>query len=402
MCHARRRAFTLIELLVVICIIALLASILFPIFAKAQAKAWQTTCTNNQRQIIASIQIYAQDNDEIMPQASAVWQNLGIPRAVLLCPAETTGKLSNTYGYASTLGGVTLGNLNKPDTTFVTSDWNIASTGTANVITTAADLSARHQNNFISSYLDGHVAAGQTLNFTYLPTGYTLHLDASVTSSVLNTSGQPAGNGDVVNNWNGSDVGTNNMAVPTSGSGSWWDKGPTLQTNVINGLSALKFVSASPNRTALALPGDAVMKTLLIVLKVTGGSAVFDDSTTNSLIYYNGTASGLYRYRFAQGGSATSYFYFGKTATTPVYRVFALGADQLPPTPTQGYILINGETPILAGYGLTVRINTIGTAVTYAQEMDGYIAEIIGYSNAPLSLNDATAAVNYLTAKYGL
>ena len=49
------QGFTLIELLVVIAIIAILAAILFPVFARAREKARQTTCTSNQRQIAATI-----------------------------------------------------------------------------------------------------------------------------------------------------------------------------------------------------------------------------------------------------------------------------------------------------------------------------------------------------------
>ena len=61
-----RKGFTLIELLVVIAIIAILAAILFPVFAKAREKARQSSCLSNAKQIaLAGIQ-YAQDYDETM------------------------------------------------------------------------------------------------------------------------------------------------------------------------------------------------------------------------------------------------------------------------------------------------------------------------------------------------
>jgi prepilin-type N-terminal cleavage/methylation domain-containing protein len=64
-----RRAFTLIELLVVIAIIAVLAAILFPVFASARGKARQAACQSNLRQFGLAIQMYTQDNDGIFPYA---------------------------------------------------------------------------------------------------------------------------------------------------------------------------------------------------------------------------------------------------------------------------------------------------------------------------------------------
>ncbi len=66
----KRRAFTLIELLVVIAIIAILAAILFPVFAKAREKARQITCTSNEKQLGLAFIQYVQDNDETYPDAT--------------------------------------------------------------------------------------------------------------------------------------------------------------------------------------------------------------------------------------------------------------------------------------------------------------------------------------------
>ena len=63
-----RKGFTLIELLVVIAIIAILAAILFPVFARAREKARQTSCLSNLKQLGTSVMMYTQDYDELYPQ----------------------------------------------------------------------------------------------------------------------------------------------------------------------------------------------------------------------------------------------------------------------------------------------------------------------------------------------
>jgi prepilin-type N-terminal cleavage/methylation domain len=94
-------AFTLIELLVVIAIIAILAAILFPVFAQAREKARQASCLSNQKQIGLAAMQYAQDYDETMPilyyvknsPSSPHWMDLLYPyiksEAIFSCPSRT-------------------------------------------------------------------------------------------------------------------------------------------------------------------------------------------------------------------------------------------------------------------------------------------------------------------------
>jgi len=78
-----RRGFTLIELLVVIAIIAVLAAIIFPVFARAREKARSTTCTSNLKQLGLALTMYCQDYDGLYP-----W---GIDPADYWCPQIWSG-----------------------------------------------------------------------------------------------------------------------------------------------------------------------------------------------------------------------------------------------------------------------------------------------------------------------
>jgi prepilin-type N-terminal cleavage/methylation domain-containing protein/prepilin-type processing-associated H-X9-DG protein len=107
-----KRGFTLIELLVVIAIIAILAAILFPVFAQARSKARQTACLSNVKQIGTAMMMYVQDYDETTPSARGggwEWWTELMPYIknldVLNCPERTNGG-PRTQGSAA---GVTNG-----------------------------------------------------------------------------------------------------------------------------------------------------------------------------------------------------------------------------------------------------------------------------------------------------
>src|SRR5438552_6734610 len=72
-----RFAFTLIELLVVIAIIAILAAILFPVFAQARDKARQTSCLSNAKQLGLGAIMYTEDYDETYPLAGGLHPTAG-------------------------------------------------------------------------------------------------------------------------------------------------------------------------------------------------------------------------------------------------------------------------------------------------------------------------------------
>lgn len=79
--HPRNAAFTLIELLVVIAIIAILAAILFPVFAKAREKARQASCMSNLKQYGLALHMYTSDYDERWPVNSPPWRGNDEDRA---------------------------------------------------------------------------------------------------------------------------------------------------------------------------------------------------------------------------------------------------------------------------------------------------------------------------------
>jgi len=185
----RNRGFTLIELLVVIAIIAILAAILFPVFAKAREKARQASCLSNVKQIALAMLQYAQDYDECMPKNATynsgtltyeAWY-LGPTAAytknnqIFNCPSAKT----RIYGYSQYLGqgyggaGASLGDIRYPAMTIMIADsydrcmlpssWRRPAgspLGSAYGIVTAAcgwrTPSAPHNEGANFAYCDGH------------------------------------------------------------------------------------------------------------------------------------------------------------------------------------------------------------------------------------------------------
>ncbi|MFO7947149.1 MAG: DUF1559 domain-containing protein [Armatimonadota bacterium] len=108
----KKKGFTLIELLVVIAIIAILAAILFPVFARAREKARQSACLSNVKQIMLGIMQYTQDYDEMMPTCwtgesdylTPYWYHKIEPYVkntqIFTCPSESGTSVGYGYNYA--------------------------------------------------------------------------------------------------------------------------------------------------------------------------------------------------------------------------------------------------------------------------------------------------------------
>ena len=167
-----RKGFTLIELLVVIAIIAILAGILFPVFARARAKAKQTQCLNNVKQLQLGMIMYASDYDGCNPSSDGVtppntlaWQLAIQPYVknwdIVLCPDDNapfavagtgTPARKSSYGMNLWVSGKSETYILYPVNTMGIMDAIVGS------INELADLPIppRHNDGSNISFVDGH------------------------------------------------------------------------------------------------------------------------------------------------------------------------------------------------------------------------------------------------------
>lgn len=125
----KKRGFTLIELLVVIAIIAILAAILFPVFAQAREKARQITCVSNLKQIGLGVLQYNQDYDECFPMVDYISNGTELRWYQAVGPYIKNG---NTYanGYYNGSGGIwTCPDLSVPQPGNYGANWLLMTSG---------------------------------------------------------------------------------------------------------------------------------------------------------------------------------------------------------------------------------------------------------------------------------
>mgnify|MGYP001582310833 CR=1 FL=1 len=166
----RRYGFTLIELLIVIAIIAILAAILFPTFARAREKARSAACQSNHRQLGLGLSMYAQDNDEVWlwPGASGTcacdWHTALDPYVrndqLYRCPSAPKQSASCQYN-ASALKGVAEAEFTNVTVSMALNDSSAADDcplcSTQNGTTIVGVVSPRHAEGLNIAFLDGHV-----------------------------------------------------------------------------------------------------------------------------------------------------------------------------------------------------------------------------------------------------
>ena len=395
-----KRGFTLIELLVVIAIIAILAAILFPVFAKAREKARQAKCTSNLRQIVLAALTYAQEHDEKLPQATTFWTDINVPAAVFVCPTSKT--LANGYVCRNKYSGLSLGDplFNSPSANTSTCELvgdglTLTTAGTPNVAYDKLDWQLRHDKKLVIGYVDGHVSL----------------MSAGPTDSVIPTNGLDfwlqadkftgKNTGDAINTWpsqvTNSSGSTNAFSGPDTLRG--YTTNPTYLANAINGLPAVKFASGAwSNMTAFGA-GQPELRCTYFVVANTAGDTIYAGTSPSggySVSYTNGaffwpTDHKLYLHGdgvetgpgLAYDGNAHIYCYLANDTNTTISIDHNAAALTRPAnTTTRSLDLSIGNT-------------------WYVPAAANLTSEVLVYNRA-LTADEVTTVCGYLGTKYGI
>ena len=148
-----------IAIVAALLIAAVAIQVLVPRYLAQRQRKWDIICINNQKQLVTASLMYAQDNNNELPDPGTWHGDLCMDEGVQCCPAQRKGEYC--YGYNANLtdpkteyGKMPLAKIESPETTVLTADChpelNYA-------FSTQADIIFRHNGKAVVSYVDGHV-----------------------------------------------------------------------------------------------------------------------------------------------------------------------------------------------------------------------------------------------------
>ena len=170
--NRKKSVFSLVEIIIIVVICIFSIIVLYPVYQKYRDNKNQKTCMNNQQQIAASILMYSIDHENFLPgrdwfyliRSGFSWQ--------FDCPAtKIVGTTSfSEYGYNQYLNDennnpLPLTAIPLPAATLLTADYKSAPDTDLFIIKHSYQISKRHNNKAIVSYVDGHVAIGEIYQF---------------------------------------------------------------------------------------------------------------------------------------------------------------------------------------------------------------------------------------------
>jgi len=417
--HSTHKGFTLIELLVVIAIIAILAAILFPVFAKAREKARQTACMSNQKQIALATTMWAQDNNEALPTAATYWTAVSVPSKVLQC-LTAGSSITNAYCYNNAVAGKTLQQVGDASGTVLTCDGAHAllNAGGAftyrdasfpanylNVAYSPADIAYRHGNAALASYVDGHVELNTTISVGNFLT---------VTSGIIGdfSASYPLGSGgfttDMVN-------GVTTLTGTTNTSNTTVFATPTTYAANFNNTtySSLTFVGTGGFYVSSS---NGNVFSAFAVFQPTGPPSNNNGGGTNetgAAIIYGGDG-GMNWNDFglewnAGGPQGCTANYGGNvwptSVATAVGTVNLMGWSGTLGAACNGTFVVNHSSYVAsvarAHTANTIDIGQCSDNSNNPMCFNGQIAEVVIY-NRVLTAAEITAVQNYLCTKYGI